>query len=187
MRKRHVSAMLAVGLAALAAAAAATSGSPGFTTTQGPMIDPVAAGATYEPIISVGDRLSNGYMFESIPDGISLSPHGHGTVDLYVNHETSTVPFPYTFNRTTGTGSGFNDFTNALVSQLRLQQHSGGVLSGSYAITSDQNFQRFCSNFLATEAQGFDRPMLFTKRGSTGSTGAGRPGRRRSARPKPGR
>ena len=43
-----------------------------------------------------------------------------------------------------------------------MQQHSGGVLSGSYAITSDQNFQRFCSNFLATEAQGFDRPMLFT-------------------------
>jgi len=101
-------------------------------------------------------------MFESIPDGISLRPHGHGTVDLYVNHETSTVPFPYTFNRTTGTGSGFNDFTNALVSQLRLQQQSGGVLSGSYAITSDQNFQRFCSNFLATEAQGFDRPMLLT-------------------------
>ena len=162
MRKRHVSAVVAGGLAALAAAAAATSGSPGFKTSQGPMIDPVAAGASYEPIISVGDTLSSGYMFESIPDGISLRPHGHGTVDLYVNHETSTVPFPDTFNRTTGTGSGFNDFTNALVSQLRLQQQSGGVLSGSYAITSDQNYQRFCSNFLATEAQGFDRPMLLT-------------------------
>ena len=162
MRKRHVTAVVAAGFAALAAAAAATSGSPGFKTSQGPMIDPVAAGASYEPIISVGDTLSSGYMFESIPDGISLRPHGHGTVDLYVNHETSTVPFPYTFNRTTGTGSGFNDFTNALVSQLRLQQHSGGVLSGSYAITSDENFQRFCSNFLATEAQGFDRPMLLT-------------------------
>ena len=41
-------------------------------------------------------------MFESIPDGISLAKNGKGTVDLYVNHETSTVPFPYTFNRTTG-------------------------------------------------------------------------------------
>ena len=159
--RRILLAVAAVGLAAIAAAAA-NSGSPGFKTAQDPMIDPVATGASYEPIISVGDTLSNGYMFESIPDGISLSPHGHGTVDLYVNHETSTVAFPYTFNRTTGTGSGFNDFTNALVSQLRLQQTSGGVLSGSYAITSDQNFQRFCSNFLATEAQGFDRPMLFT-------------------------
>ena len=162
MRKLHVIAVLAVGVAALAAATAATGGSPGFKTSQAAMIDPVAAGASFEPIISVGDTLSNGYMFESIPDGIGLSANGHGTVDLYVNHETSTVPFPYSFNRTTGTGSGFNDFTNALVSQLRLQQHSGGVLSGSYAVTSDQNFQRFCSNFLATEEQGFDRPMLLT-------------------------
>ena len=35
-------------------------------------------------------------MFESIPDGISFSKNGNGTVDLYVNHETSTVPFPFT-------------------------------------------------------------------------------------------
>jgi Bacterial protein of unknown function (DUF839) len=154
-------AAIAVGLAAVAAATAANGG-PGFKTAQGPMIDPVAAGASYEPIISVGDTLGGGYMFESIPDGISLSKNGNGTVDLYVNHETSTVPFPYTFTAATGTGTGFNDFTNALVSKLRLHQKSGGVLSGSYAITSDQNFQRFCSNFLATEEQGFDRSMLFT-------------------------
>jgi hypothetical protein len=160
--RRTLPAALAVGLATVAAATAATSGSPGFTTAQGPMIDPVAAGASYEPIISVGDTLSGGYMFESIPDGISLATNGKGTVDLYVNHETSTVPFPYTFNAATGTGTGFNDFTNALVSKLRLHQKSGGVLSGSYVIDSSANFQRFCSNFLATEEQGFDRPMLFT-------------------------
>ena len=53
------------------------------------------AGASYEPIISVGDTVGD-YMFESIPDGISLATNGKGTVDLYVNHETSTVPFPYT-------------------------------------------------------------------------------------------
>ena len=108
-------AVVAAGLAMFAAAAVASSqNGPGFKTAQGPMIDPVAAGASYEGIISVGDTLSSGYMFESIPDGISLSKNGHGTVDLYVNHETSTVPFPYTFNGRTGTGSGFNDFTNAL-------------------------------------------------------------------------
>ena len=126
------------------------------------MIDPVAPGASYEAIISVGDTLSGGYMFESIPDGISLATNGKGTVDLYVNHETSTVPFPYTFNAATGPECGFNDFTNSLVSQLRLHQKSGGVLSGSYAIESTLNFQRFCSNFLATEEHGFDRPMLLT-------------------------
>ena len=161
MRKALVAVVLAAGLATFAAAAA-QSGSPGFKTAQGPMIDAVAPGSSYEAIISVGDTLSDGYMFESIPDGISLSPNGKGTVDLYVNHETSTVPFPYTFNRTTGLGSGFNDYTNSLVSKLRLHQKSGGVLSGSYAITSDLNFQRFCSNFLATAEHGFDRPMLFT-------------------------
>ncbi len=162
MRKLLALAVLAAGIAAFAAATAANSGSPGFKTSQDAMIDPAVAGVTYDKIISVGDTLDGGYMFESIPDGISLATNGKGTVDLYVNHETSTVAFPYSFNRTTGTGSGFNDFTNSLVSKLRLHQKSGGVLSGSYAISSDLNFQRFCSNFLATEEHGFDRPLLLT-------------------------
>ena len=162
MRKTFAVAVLAAGLATFVAATAATSGSPGFKTSQGAMIDPVVAGVTYEKIISVGDTLGSGYMFESIPDGIALAPNGKGTVDLYVNHETSTVPFPYTFNSASGTGSGFNDFTNALVSKLRLHQKSGGVLSGSYAISSDLNFQRFCANFLAGKEHGFDRPLLLT-------------------------
>ena len=154
-------AAIAVGLVAVAVATA-SNGNPGFKTAQGPMLDPVAAGVTYEPIISVGDTLSNGYMFESIPDGISVVRNGTTTVDLFVNHETSTVPFPYTFNRTTGTGSGFNDFTNALVSRLRVSQSSAGVLDGSYAITSDLNWQRFCSNFRATREHGFSRPLVLT-------------------------
>jgi hypothetical protein len=166
MRKALVAMVLAVGLAALAAATADTKNpgkgkKPGFKTGQSAMIDPVAAGVTYQPIISVGDKVG-GYMFESIPDGIALSRKGKGTVDLYVNHETSTVPFPFTFNAATGTGSGFNDFTNSLVSKLRLHQKSGGVLKGSYAISSDLNFQRFCSNFLATKEHGFKRPLLLT-------------------------
>ena len=156
MRKAALTTVVAAGLAAFAAAAA-SSGSPGFKTAQGPMIDPVAAGVSYEPIISVGDTLSDGYMFESIPDGISLSKNGNGTVDLYVNHETSTVPFPV----------GFTDFTNAMLSKLRLHQKSGGVLSGSYAIPSSANFQRFCSNFLATAEHGFERPLLFTNEEAT--------------------
>ncbi len=137
-------AVLAVGLATVAAATAATSGSPGFTTAQGPMIDPVAAGASYEPIISVGDTLSGGYMFESIPDGISLATNGKGTVDLYVNHETSTVPFPYTFNAATGTGTGFNDFTNSLVSKLRVAPE---VWRGAQRLVRDR-FERELPAFL---------------------------------------
>jgi hypothetical protein len=157
MRKAFVIVVLAAGIATFVAAAAATSAGPGFKTSQGPMIDPVAAGVSYEPIISVGDRVW-GYMFESIPDGISIRKNGNDTVDLYVNHETSTVPFPYNG----ATGVGFNDFTNSLVSRLRVHQRSAGVLLGAYAITSDQNYQRFCSNFLATTEHGFSRPLVLT-------------------------
>ena len=165
MRKVFLVAVLAGGLAVFAAAAA-NSGSPGFKTAQGPMIDAVAPGASYEPIITVGDTISSGYMFESIPDGISLSKNGNGTVDLYVNHETSTVPFPYT----PATGVGFNDFTNAMVSKLRLHQKSRGVLQGSYVIPSEANFQRFCSNFLATKEHGFGRPILLTTIRTSGNS-----------------
>ena len=122
------------------------------------MIDAVAPGASYEPIISVGDTLPGGYMFESIPDGISIGQGVHGRVDIYVNHETSTVPFPYNG----ATGVGFNDFTNSLVSKLWLHQKTGGVQQGSYAIQSSENYQRFCSNFLATKEHGFKQPLFLT-------------------------
>ena len=91
------------------------------------MLDPVAPGATVTPLITVGETLpGSSYMFESIPDGIALRK-GHGwKVEAYVNHETSTVPFPYNIQ----TQIGFNDFTNALLSKLVLSRHSGGVLSG---------------------------------------------------------
>jgi serralysin len=155
MRKALLVAVLA-GVVTVFAATAAGRGTPGFKTTQGPMIDPVAAGVTYEPLITVGDKIGD-YMFESIPDGISIADGQRDTLDVYVNHETSTVPFPYTG----ATGVGFNDFTNSLVSKLSMT-HTGHIRAASYAITSDLNFQRFCSNFLATRRHGFERPLLFT-------------------------
>lgn len=158
MRKALPAALLAaLTTAAVVGVTTASSGSPGFKTAQGPMITPVAPGATYEPIITVGDTLPGGYVFESIPDGIALEPNGKGTVDVYVNHETSTVPFP----------GVFNDFTNAILSKLKLHQKSGGVLSGSYVIPSEANYQRFCSSFLATKEHGFERPILFTNEEAT--------------------
>ncbi len=130
----------------------------GFKTRQDAMLTPLAAGSSVTPIITVGDTV-RGYRFEAIPDGISLDPNGQGTVDVYVNHETSTVPFPFT----PGAGAANeNDFDNAQASVLRLNQHSAGVLKGELAITSAENFQRFCSNYLATAKEGFDRPIFFT-------------------------
>ena len=36
------------------------------------------------------------------------------------------------------------------------------MLSGSFAITSSEGYQRFCSSYLATTKEGFDREILFT-------------------------
>jgi hypothetical protein len=144
-------------------AAQAGDNESGFHTSVPAMIAPVAPGVSVKPIITVGETLPGGYTFESIPDGISLKTRGQGRVDLWVNHETSTVPFP--FNATTGVG--FNDFTNAMVSQLTLNQHSAGVLKGVYAIPSEANYQRFCSNFLAGEEHGFERELLLTNEEAT--------------------
>ena len=55
-----------------------------------------------------------------------------------------------------------NDFDNSQVSKLLINRQTGGVLNGSFAIPSSAGFQRFCSNFLATAAEGFDREILFT-------------------------
>jgi hypothetical protein len=126
----------------------------GFNTSQAAMLRSVP-GASLTPIITVGETVGD-YRFEAIPDGISFDPRGQGVVDVFVNHETSTVPF-----------QGTNDFDNAQLSRLRLNQHSAGVLKGEFAITSAQNFQRFCSNYLATAKEGFERPLLFTNEEAT--------------------
>jgi hypothetical protein len=71
------------------------------------------------------------------------------------------VPFPYNPTAPTETNSQ-NDFRNAEVSMLALNQHSAGVLTSERVISSEENFQRFCSNFLAWTEHGFDRAILFT-------------------------
>ncbi len=138
-------------IAIVALPAGAGDNNSGFHTSVPAMLTPLAPGSSVKPIISVGDTV-RGYKFEAIPDGISFTRNGQGTMDVYVNHETSLVPFPA--NR--------SDFTNSLVSKLRLNQHSAGVLRGEYVIGNDANYQRFCSNFLVGPAQGFERELLLT-------------------------
>ena len=161
--KKTFAAFACVALVAGATAATAGANPSGFKTSEPSLLTPLLPGATVDPIISVGDTLGDGYMFEAIPDGIAFSANGKGTVDVFVNHETSTVPFP--FNATTG--EGFNDFTNAMLSRLRLNQHSAGVLRGDYVIPSEANYQRFCSNFLVSEEHGFERDLIFTNEEAT--------------------
>lgn len=157
--------MLLAATAALVAftatAASAGDNDSGFKTKQPSMFTPVMAGVQVTPLLTVGDVLPSGFRFEAVPDGIALRTRGQGRVDMYVNHETSKVPFPYNTASPTA-ANGENDFDNAQISHLILNQHSAGVQNGSFAIRSSAGYQRFCSNYLATEREGFDREILFT-------------------------
>ena len=163
MRGRMILACIAVATAitGTATATAVAANKSGFRTSQPSMLDPARPGVQVTPLMTVGDRLSNGFQFEAIPDGISLRTRGKGRVDLFVNHETGKAPFPFVRANPNET-NGENDFDNSQVSRLKLNQHSAGVLGGRFAIPSSFGYQRFCSNYLATSKEGFDREILFT-------------------------
>jgi hypothetical protein len=161
---RLFSAFLIVSLLLVPAGALAAPGGgndSGFQTAQPSMLTAVMEGVEITPLLTVGDVLPSGFRFEAIPDGIAVRTRGEGRVDLFVNHETSKVPFPYNVATPTA-ANGENDFDNAQVSRLILNQHSAGVLNGSFVISSSSGYQRFCSNYLATSKEGFDRDILFT-------------------------
>ncbi|HYI74697.1 MAG TPA: hypothetical protein VEW90_05435 [Gaiellaceae bacterium] len=163
MTRRRVGVVLAAAAALVALTATGASAGDsdaGFKTSKPSMLTPVMAGVQATPMITVGDVLSSGFRFEAIPDGIALQTRGKGRVDLFVNHETSRVPFPYNTAAPTA-ANGENDFDNAQVSRLIVSQHSGGIMNGSFVIPSSAGYQRFCSSYLATEKEGFDRDILF--------------------------
>jgi len=163
MRRRMAFACAVLAMAtAVSGTTAIAAGNGGFKTGQPSMLAGVKAGVQITPLLTVGDVFGDsGFRFESIPDGISLRTRGKGRVDLYVNHETSKVPFPFNAAAPSA-ASGQSDFDNSQVSHLILNQNSAGVLDGSFAIPSSGGFQRFCSNFLATAKEGFSRNILFT-------------------------
>ena len=133
-----------------------------FQTSQPSMLTNLSGG-TVEPILTVGDQLGN-YMFEALPDGISVIARSNATLDLLVNHETSTVPFPY---NNPPSASNLNDFSDSLVSVLRVKRSNRDVIRARYVIHHGNNFHRFCSNYLARGVNGFDRPILFTSEEGT--------------------
>jgi hypothetical protein len=140
---------------------------PGFKTTQAPMLNPIIPRAWVDPIITTGETIGS-YRFEAIPDGIAIRKDAKGRVEVLVNHETSTVPFPYSNDpnatppTTPNQGNSQNDFDNAQLSRLLINKKGASVAAASMVITSAQGFQRFCSNFLAGKENGFDRPLLLT-------------------------
>ncbi len=164
MKRRRV-ALLACAVAAIsvvgATAALAGDNDAGFKTSQAAMLSCPSCGSDVVADHHRRRDVPGGYRFESIPDGISLQARGNGRVDLFVNHETSTVAFPYTAAAPTATNSQ-NDFQNSQVSLLR---STSTARASSPVVTrsdSSENYQRFCSNYLATAKEGFDRDIFFT-------------------------
>jgi len=162
LRLRSISLALA---ALLIVTSVVSADGPGFFTARPSMLTTVAPGSSARPIISVGDTLPDGYRFEAIPDGIGIALNGQGTLDVFVSHETSLVPFPYAVTGATATGQ--SDFDNAQVSHLILHQKSAGVMQGWMDIDSSANYQRFCSSFLADKQHGFQHPVFFANEEAT--------------------
>ena len=161
MRRRMAFACAVLAMAtAISGTTALAGGNGGFRTSRPSMLTAVKKGVTVTPLLTVGDELPSGYRFEAIPDGISVRPVGGGLTDLFVNHETSKVPFPFS-SAIPSAAAGQSDFDNAQVSQVTVNA-AGRVLDGSFVIDSGGGFQRFCSNFLATSKEGFDQDVFFT-------------------------
>lgn len=157
---------LAAGLLLAASVPVSVGAAPGgvFVTSQAAFLakGPDGGATSIQAIVTVGDKVIPNFTFLSIPDGIGYKPAGKNGAQVFINHETSTSPFPYVAGPTTA--NSFNDFDNAQVSKLILRDTGGnvGVVSANVVIPSSANFQRFCSNSLALSDGFEDRPMLFT-------------------------
>ena len=158
--RRLVTSMVATAMVvSVAVPATATPKPEGFLTDNGAYItlDPGAPnGAKVTPIVSVGETV-DGVLFEGIPDGIGLKPGpDKKSVEVFVNHEQSTVPF-----------FGERDFQDSSVTSWVLSTKSGpgrqaSVLSADEPIPDSAGFIRFCSAFMAGPDEGFSTYTFFT-------------------------
>ncbi len=78
-----------------------------------------------------------------------------------------SVAFPYVAAGPTAANSQ-NDFDNSQVSRLDLNRRPAGIWHGEMAITSGSNYQRFCSNYLATADRGLQPADALHERGGAG-------------------
>jgi hypothetical protein len=120
-------------------------------STEPPYITMDVAGGTATSIIESGD-VHDGIMFEGIPDGIGVTPGAApGTVDVFVTHEQSHVPF-----------QGTADIEDASVTRWTIT--TGGtpqITDASEPIGPEEGFIRFCSAFMAGPAEGFATYTFF--------------------------
>ncbi len=139
-----------VGVLSAFALAIPAAGVSGWYTSEPVAITVHAKNASAKAIISSGDTLGD-FTFEGIPDGVGLAPGPNGnTVDVYVAHEQSRVPF-----------RNQADFIDSSVSKVTLHTGNGSVLAASEPLGPDAGFIRFCSAFMAGPAEGFSNYTFF--------------------------
>ena len=126
-----------------------------YLTPQAPFIE-LEAGVSGSmlAIINSGDTLGD-FTFEGIPDGVGIRPGQvyPDTIEVYVSHEQSTVPF-----------RNNADFEDASVSVLTLSTAAGSegaVVASEVAIPASAGFLRFCSAFMAGPDEGFEHYTYF--------------------------
>ncbi len=130
----------------------------GYLTDQDPFITlapGLPAGSSVTAIVSSGEVV-DGVQFQGIPDGIGVRPGAdQHTVDVFVAHEETTVPF-----------FGTADFQNSSVTKLTLSTKAGpgqaSILDASVAVDPADGFLRFCSASMAEPSDGFDDYVFFT-------------------------
>lgn len=146
-RRKSWSVLVALGLFATLGIPA--SAQDGFITSDPPLIT-LNVDGTVTPILSVGEEV-DGVKFEGIPDGIGIvDGDSTGTIDVYVSHEQTTVPF-----------FGSRDFQDASVTKWSIDPSTNHVVGGDVAISSDLGYLRFCSAAIAGPEHGFSTPVFF--------------------------
>ena len=153
-------------LIALAAALAVTTPTPSQAThTPAPAPPPctdtsfltLEAFGTLKSIICSG-QLVGDFEFQGIPDGIGITPGpAPGTVNVFVNHEESHVPFP-----APPAANAAADFQDSSVSRLTIDTATGLIVDADVALSASAGFLRFCSAFMAGPDEGFSRYTFFT-------------------------
>jgi Bacterial protein of unknown function (DUF839) len=98
------------------------------------------------------------FEFQGIPDGIGIMPGPTtGTVDVFVNHEESHVPFP-----APPAADAAADFQDSSVSKLTIDTTTGLIVDADVSLSADAGFLRFCSAFMAGPDEGFSKYTFFT-------------------------
>jgi hypothetical protein len=153
-RSRRSAAAILTALALILSLPASTLGWHDGNTDSPPMITLIGAYApggatpgTLVPLINSGE-IFDGLTFQGLPDGLGVVP-GSGSVDLYVTHEESHVPFGLTSTTV------FADFQDSSVTRVRVDVATKAILEMEVALPASAGFIRFCSAFMAGPEHGF--------------------------------